>query len=161
MSLNNNFNLRDLQKNVDNIRIEHLVEAVEGAKLNDMAVPEKEKGFQAKLYVDVQALNAEEMSLLRDSTPLPSYAGGKFVATYRLGKQFMEENKDNLQQLLIGKLNQAVTTTYDARMAKANEGVVMQNSKLPAPKEEGFFARLVGSFSNKKPAHQESSMGMR
>jgi hypothetical protein len=160
MSHNHNFNLRDIKKNIENVRIDNLIEAVEGAELH--VSDDKTKHSQAKLLVDVQTLNAEEMSLLRDSAPLPAYAGGKFSATYRMGKVFMDENKDNMQELLVGKLVKAVNSTYEARIEQANEGVQLRDSKLPAPKEEGFFARLVGSFSSKpKPVHQESSMGMR
>lgn len=159
MSLSSHYNLRDLKKNVENIRIDNLIQAVSGAELH--SGDDKTKHFQAKLLIDVQTLNPEEMSLLRDSAPLPSYAGGKFVAAYRMGKQFMEENKDNMHEMLIGKLSKAVTATYEARVEQANEGVFMRDSQLPTQKE-GFFARLVGSFTSKpKPVHQESSMGMR
>lgn len=159
MSLNSNYNLRDLKKNIENIRIDNLIQAVSGAELH--SGNDKTKHVQTKLLIDVQTLNPEEMSLLRDSAPSPSYAGGKFVATYRMGKQFMEENKDNMQELLIGKLSKTVKATYEARVEQANEGAILRDSQLPTQKE-GFFARLVGSFTSKpKPVHQESAIGMR
>ena len=73
----------------------------------------------------------------------------------------MEENKDNLQELLVGKLAKAVTATYDARVEQASEGVLSRASELPRQKQEGLFARLVNSFSRPKPTHHEASMSMR
>jgi hypothetical protein len=159
MYSNSSYNLRDLKKNTDNVRIDHLLEVVDSGKLSKVA---KDSAFLAKIVIDSKALNPEELSLLRDAANGPSSGGGNFISTFKLSKQFVKENEESLEKILVGRLHSGVKSTYEARLEHSQGTQPMRETALPVRQEKGLWGRLVDTLSSKpKQQHQDSAMGMR
>lgn len=159
MYSNSSYSLRDLKKNIENVRIDHLLDVVGSGKLSKVA---KDSAFLAKIVIDSKALNPEELSLLRDSANGPSNGGGSFISTFKLSKQFVKENEENLEQILVGRLHSGVKSTYESRLEHSLGTQPVRESALPVKQEKGLWGRLVDTLSSKpKPQHHESAMGMR
>jgi len=157
MNYNNNLNMRDLKKNLDNVRLSNILDAVSDAEINQDPKDQVSKGVVTKLYINSQQLNAEELSMLIDSAPNSNHQNGRVVCTWKLGRQFVAENEDKLGDMLTEKLKKSVENTFQQRTALANGGAL--NSPQPVQAQnEGFVSRLIGKLT--RPKQQESSFGL-
>lgn len=157
MNYNNNLNMRDLKKNLDNVRLSNILDAVSDAEINKDPKDQANKGVMTKLYINSQHLNAEEVSLLVDAAPNSNHQSGRVVCTWKLGRQFVSENEDKLGDLLADKLKKSVENMFQQRTALANGGA-MSNPEPVQAQSEGFVSRLIGKLS--RPKQQESSFGL-
>lgn len=157
MNYNNNLSMRDLKKNLDNVRLDLILDAISGAEINKDPKDEAFKGAVTKVYINSQQLNAEELSLLVDSTPNSEHRNGNVVCTFRLGRQFAQENQAQLGGLLTDKVRKSVEGVYSQRTALAAGKTPLQAAPVSG-QSEGIVSRFMSKLT--KSRHQESSFGL-
>lgn len=157
MNYNNSLNMRDLKKNVSNVRLDLILEAVATAELNVDPKDQASKGAVTKLYINTLNLNPEEKSLLVDCAPSSVSANGRLVCTFRLGKQFASENHERLAPLLTDKISKSVQSVYTQRMAMAAGKAPLTQAPV-ATQSEGLVSRLISKLT--KPKHVEASYSL-
>lgn len=156
----------DIRKNIQSIRMDEIHRAISSSSMITRDAnygSNKSQGTEVKLLFSTSGLNAEEMSLLRDSAPNMNYASGNMSCTWKLSRRFAQENKDNLHEMMMGRMEKEVDSLYEVRSKKLNEGAKelpeQGTTRLATIEGSGLWSKIATSMGLEKPRH-ESSLGM-
>jgi hypothetical protein len=156
---------RDLRKNVENVRMDLICEAILSSnfELKDLGAGDnKQSGKEAKLFFNTSALNVESLSLLRDSVPSLNYTTGHLSCGWRLSTRFTEENRDNLHEMMMQRVIKEVEQVFNIRQEamKGAQVPIREATVVGQVEAPGFWAKVGSVLGVEKRREHDAGMSL-